>query len=32
MKNEWLVAKKAPRVFYNLRQYVLEGYKEYFNN
>ncbi|CAB4020037.1 Hypothetical predicted protein [Paramuricea clavata] len=30
--NEWLVAKKAPKFFYNIRQSVVEGYKEYFNN
>jgi hypothetical protein len=30
--NEWLVAKKAPKVFYHLRQCVIGGYKEYFSN
>ncbi|CAB4003589.1 uncharacterized protein LOC110053142 [Paramuricea clavata] len=30
--NERLVAKKAPKHFYHIRQDVVEGYNEYFNN
>lgn len=29
-KNEWMVAKRAPRVFHQIRQCVIKGYNEYF--